>query len=110
MRGSPQPVLPPVQTSAPQLPMPQYGMTPQQQATPPPADATPFNGDLPPLSPVFGVGLDELYKRDRSAVPIVVYQCILAVDLYGLEVEGIYRLSGTASHVARIKSMFDHGR
>ncbi|KAI9752856.1 MAG: hypothetical protein M1815_000232 [Lichina confinis] len=108
MRGSPQPILPPVPTSAPQLPMPQYGMTPQQQATPPPADATPFNGDLPPLSPVFGVGLDELYKRDRSAVPIVVYQCILAVDLYGLEVEGIYRLSGTASHVARIKSMFDH--
>jgi len=39
---------------------------------------------------------------------MVVYQCIQAVDLFGLEVEGIYRLSGTQSHVNKIKSMFDN--
>lgn len=32
-----------------------------------------------------------------------------AVDLYGLDVEGIYRLSGEKRHVDRIKAMFDNG-
>jgi hypothetical protein len=40
---------------------------------------------------------------------MVVYQCIQAVDLYGLEVDGIYRLSGTNSHVAKLKQMFNNG-
>ncbi|EHK97504.1 putative RHO GTPase-activating protein RGD1 [Glarea lozoyensis 74030] len=31
-----------------------------------------------------------------------------AVDLFGLDVEGIYRLSGTASHISKIKAMFDN--
>jgi Rho GTPase-activating protein RGD1 len=67
------------------------------------------SNSLPPLKPVFGMTLDQLFERDGSAVPMVVYQCIQSVDLYGLEVEGIYRLSGTASHVNKIKSMFDNG-
>ena len=65
--------------------------------------------NLPPLKPVFGLSLEQLFERDGSAVPMVVYQCIQAVDLFGLEVEGIYRLSGTASHVTKIKAMFDNG-
>ncbi|KAG9234085.1 hypothetical protein BJ875DRAFT_462606 [Amylocarpus encephaloides] len=63
---------------------------------------------LPPLKPVFGLTLEQLFERDQSAVPMVVYQCIQAVDLFGLEVEGIYRLSGTSSHIAKIKAMFDN--
>ena len=39
---------------------------------------------------------------------MVVVQCILAVDTFGLDVEGIYRLSGTASHINTLKSQFDH--
>ena len=66
-------------------------------------------GNLPPLKPVFGMSLDELFKRDGSAVPMLVYQSIQAVDLYGLEVEGIYRLSGTRSHIDKLRSMFDNG-
>lgn len=66
------------------------------------------NTNLPPLNPVFGLSLNRLSERDGSAVPMVVYQCIQAVDLFGLEVEGIYRLSGTASHVSKIKSLFDN--
>jgi hypothetical protein len=65
--------------------------------------------DLPPLNPVFGISLDELFRRDGSAVPMIVYQCLQAVDLFGLEVEGIYRLSGSATHVMQMKSMFDNG-
>ncbi|RFU34467.1 hypothetical protein B7463_g1860, partial [Scytalidium lignicola] len=63
---------------------------------------------LPPLKPVFGLSLDHLFERDGSAVPMTVYQCIQAVDLFGLEVEGIYRLSGTASHITKLRAMFDN--
>jgi hypothetical protein len=63
-----------------------------------------------PLKPIFGINLGQLYDRDCSAVPTVVYQCIQAVDLFGLEVEGIYRLSGNASHVNKLKAMFDNGQ
>ncbi|PSN70057.1 Rho GTPase-like protein activator [Corynespora cassiicola Philippines] len=61
----------------------------------------------PPVNPVFGISLDELFRRDGSPVPLVVYQCIQAVDLYGLEVEGIYRIPGTQSHIQQMKSLFD---
>ncbi|KAL8413482.1 hypothetical protein RB594_004930 [Gaeumannomyces avenae] len=60
-----------------------------------------------PTRPVFGVSLARLYERDSLAVPQVVYQCITAVDFYGLTVEGIYRLSGSVPHVNKLKSMFD---
>ncbi|KFX86509.1 hypothetical protein V490_09049, partial [Pseudogymnoascus sp. VKM F-3557] len=39
---------------------------------------------------------------------MVVHQCIQAVDLFGLEVEGIYRVSGTAAHVNKIKAIFNN--
>ena len=67
--------------------------------------------DLPPPSrPVFGVSLDDLLRRDGSAIPLVVYQCLQAVDLFGLDVEGIYRLSGSAAHVSKLRAIFDNGR
>lgn len=40
---------------------------------------------------------------------MVVYQCIQAVDLFGLNVEGIYRLSGSVPHVNKLKTQFDTG-
>ena len=66
--------------------------------------------NLPPLRPVFGVSLDELFRRDSSAVPMIVYQCVQAVDLFGLGVEGIYRTSGSAPHIMEMKAMFDNGK
>lgn len=83
---------------------------PQQQYSnysqpPPPAN----NQHLPPLKPVFGLSLEQLFDRDGHAVPPIVSQCIQAVDLFGLDQEGIYRLSGTASHIQKIKAMFDNG-
>ncbi|EME39082.1 hypothetical protein DOTSEDRAFT_75686 [Dothistroma septosporum NZE10] len=59
-------------------------------------------------NPVFGVSLDELFTRDQSAVPIIVFQCIQAVDIFGLETEGIYRHNGTASQVNRLRQAFDN--
>ena len=67
------------------------------------------HSSLPALRPVFGLSLEDLLKRDGSAIPLVVYQCIQAVDLYGLEVEGIYRVSGSTGHVNRLKAAFDNG-
>jgi hypothetical protein len=61
------------------------------------------------LKPVFGVSLEDLYRRDGTAIPMIVYQCIQAVELFGLNVEGIYRLSGNATHIARMKALFDNG-
>lgn len=94
-------------TALPSLPSQQRQ---QQQA---PISGTPVSpsmasNNLPPLRPVFGVSLDELFNRDQSAVPMVVIQCILAVDTFGLDVEGIYRLSGTSSHVANLKAQFNN--
>jgi hypothetical protein len=58
---------------------------------------------------MFGVSLSALYERDGLAVPMVVYQCIQAVDLFGLNVVGIYRLSGSVPHVNKLKQLFDTG-
>ena len=29
--------------------------------------------------------------------------------MFGLDIEGIYRVSGSANHLARLKQLFDHG-
>ena len=39
---------------------------------------------------------------------MLVIQCILAVDHFGLEIEGIYRLSGTSSLVSKLRAQFDN--
>ncbi|KAK3074894.1 Rho GTPase-activating protein [Teratosphaeriaceae sp. CCFEE 6253] len=79
---------------------------PQQPSSAGPA--SPAAANLPPLRPTFGVSLQDLFDRDQSAVPMVVIQCILAVDHFGLETTGIYRQSGTQSHVARLIGQFNH--
>ncbi|KAK6502296.1 hypothetical protein TWF506_002879 [Arthrobotrys conoides] len=60
------------------------------------------------VKPVFGVPLEVLLQRDGNAVPIVVIQCMTAVELYGLNVEGIYRQAGATSHIQKIKEIFDN--
>ncbi|KAI9776021.1 MAG: hypothetical protein M1839_000623 [Geoglossum umbratile] len=100
----------PPQVSAPAH-LPPISLEQPRAGTPPPvhtAVLSSFPADLPPLLPVFGVSLRTLFERDGLAVPMIVYQCIQAVEMYGLEVEGIYRLSGTNSHVQRIRAMFDN--
>lgn len=98
------PQIPPTQTATPlysQPPTP-IGMKALQKNN--------SSTSLPALRPVFGLSLEDLLKRDNSPIPLVVHQCIQAVDLYGLEVEGIYRLSGSSAHVSKLRSIFDNGR
>lgn len=119
--GPPQLQTLPFQTPAPQT-HPLQQNTPTQQAPPPQQQHQQYGqqqqrsaaamdpSNLPPLKPVFGMDLEQLFQRDGSPIPMVVYQCIQAVDLFGLEVEGIYRVSGTAAHVNKIKAIFNNGK
>jgi Rho GTPase-activating protein RGD1 len=105
----------PFQSQQGQIPLPQGASSappytqPIGSVSPPSAAAAPVvpGGSRP--KQVFGLTLDRLYERDGLAVPMAVYQCIQAVDLYGLAVEGIYRLSGSATHIQKLKNMFDTG-
>ena len=78
---------------------------------------------IPPPQPVFGVSLNDLFMRDQVAVPTVVTQCILAIDTFGLDVEGIYRgpclthetlaslrhnAPGTIVHIDLLRTYFDN--
>ncbi|KAI0192790.1 hypothetical protein F4808DRAFT_364837 [Astrocystis sublimbata] len=115
--GPPQLGALPFQTSGRQSPQQQLGgpsaYTPPNElaaraASPPPRTfGNSGGGSGGGGKQVFGVSLARLYERDQFAVPMVVHQCIQAVDLYGLAVEGIYRLSGSATHVAKLKNLFD---
>ena len=110
--GSPQQATFPVNGSgqSPQIPTSQASPQHLAQSFHSPANLDGQHGaELPPLRPVFGVSLEDLFKRDGSAVPMVVYQCLQAVDLFGLDMEGIYRLSGNAAHVTKLRSIFDNG-
>lgn len=62
-----------------------------------------------PSNKVFGVTLDDLFARDQIPVPNVVAQCIQAVDHFGLDTEGIYRVPATQAHVNALKAKFDNG-
>ncbi|KAF3004144.1 hypothetical protein E8E13_005155 [Curvularia kusanoi] len=85
----------------------EYPRGPVGQATAQQTSGILYNHPQPPINPVFGITLEELFHRDGSPVPMVVYQCIQAVDLFGLEVEGIYRIPGTSSHIQQMKALFD---
>jgi hypothetical protein len=91
------------------FPQPEYPRGPVGQATAQQTSGILYNHPQPAINPVFGITLEDLFHRDGSPVPMVVYQCIQAVDLFGLEVEGIYRIPGTSSHIQQMKALFDSG-
>ncbi|KAL7421093.1 hypothetical protein Q5752_003977 [Cryptotrichosporon argae] len=55
----------------------------------------------------FGVDLGEQLARDGTEVPRVVEKCAQAIEAFGLESMGIYRLSGTTSRVQALKAALD---
>ncbi|KAF4443219.1 ankyrin repeat protein [Fusarium austroafricanum] len=62
-----------------------------------------------PKKPLFGLNLQTLYQRDGLAIPMIVYQCILAVDTFGLHTPGIHRLQGQgwAQQVQTLRTAFE---
>lgn len=47
--------------------------------------------------------------RDNVEVPLIVEKCCAAIEKWGLGSQGIYRISGTTSKVAKLKGMLDRG-
>jgi hypothetical protein len=95
---SPQAGFRPMGVAAPNVSSPLNPLSPRRPGS---------RGGYAATRPIFGVHLQELFTRENSPVPVVVFQCILAVDLFGLDNEGIYRLSGNAAKVAQLKAQFD---
>lgn len=57
--------------------------------------------------PVYGTPIEDLLDYEGGTVPRAVYQCVQAIDNFGLEVEGIYRANGNNAQIQEIKHLFD---
>lgn len=49
-------------------------------------------------------------SRDDVDVPLIVVKCCEAIEKYGIEAMGIYRISGTHVKVNKLKEKLDKGR
>ncbi|XP_054907970.1 rho GTPase-activating protein 27 isoform X6 [Poeciliopsis prolifica] len=57
---------------------------------------------------VFGCHLDVLCHRENSTIPKFVEKCIKTVERRGLDVDGIYRVSGNLAVIQRLRHKADH--
>ncbi|XP_035303968.1 rho GTPase-activating protein 27 isoform X3 [Cricetulus griseus] len=57
---------------------------------------------------VFGCALAELCERERSPVPRFVQQCIRTVEARGLDMDGLYRISGNLATIQKLRYKVDH--
>lgn len=67
----------------------------------------PRNSDVPLM---FGGPIEQLCLYEKGSVPIIVRKLIKIIDVYGLELEGIYRMSGNSSKVTQLKDALNHDR
>jgi len=56
---------------------------------------------------VFGCPLKKLCEKERSSVPCFIQMCVKEVEKRGLDVDGIYRVSGNLSHVQKLRYLID---
>ncbi|XP_029944808.1 rho GTPase-activating protein 27-like isoform X2 [Salarias fasciatus] len=57
---------------------------------------------------VFGCHLDTLCHRENSTIPKFVEKCIRTVERRGLDVDGIYRVSGNLAVIQKLRHKADH--
>ncbi|KAH0626971.1 hypothetical protein JD844_002305 [Phrynosoma platyrhinos] len=57
---------------------------------------------------VFGCALQVLCDREKSTVPQFVKQCIAAVEKRGLDIDGLYRISGNLATIQKLRYKVDH--
>jgi hypothetical protein len=60
---------------------------------------------LDPADLVFGGTLDLQIDKEGKPIPSIVELCCKQVEALGLDSQGIYRLSGNASTIQRLKAM-----
>lgn len=58
-------------------------------------------------TPIFGCDLAEQLIRDETDLPEIVVKCTEAIERFGMDVKGIYRVSGITSATNRLRSAFD---
>ena len=59
--------------------------------------------------PTFGVDLALQMARDNAEVPPIVLKCSQAIEKYGMNSQGVYRVSGMTSKVLNLKQRLDKG-
>ena len=59
---------------------------------------------------VFGVHLKTLVKREKTTIPHFVEKSISFIREYGLKSEGIFRLSGRATQIEKLRDQLDQGK
>jgi hypothetical protein len=47
--------------------------------------------------------------RDEADLPEIVVKCTEAIERFGMDVRGIYRVSGITSATNKLRSAFDRG-
>ncbi|XP_011224796.1 rho GTPase-activating protein 12 isoform X1 [Ailuropoda melanoleuca] len=57
---------------------------------------------------VFGANLTNLCQRENGTVPKFVKLCIEHVEAYGLDVDGIYRVSGNLAVIQKLRFAVNH--
>ncbi|XP_070836785.1 rho GTPase-activating protein 27 isoform X2 [Chaetodon trifascialis] len=57
---------------------------------------------------VFGCHLDTLCHRENTTIPKFVEKCVRAVERRGLDVDGIYRVSGNLAVIQKLRHKADH--
>ncbi|XP_021233444.1 rho GTPase-activating protein 27-like isoform X3 [Numida meleagris] len=57
---------------------------------------------------VFGCSLQALCEREHGTVPRFVQQCIHSVERRGLDIDGLYRVSGNLATIQKLRYKVDH--
>uniref|UniRef100_A0A8C7DZT0 Rho-GAP domain-containing protein n=1 Tax=Naja naja TaxID=35670 RepID=A0A8C7DZT0_NAJNA len=57
---------------------------------------------------VFGCALQDICDREKSTVPHFVRQCIATVEKRGLDIDGLYRISGNLATIQNLRFKVDH--
>ncbi|KIM44840.1 hypothetical protein M413DRAFT_66838 [Hebeloma cylindrosporum] len=65
------------------------------------------NGTQDKGRPTFGIDLAEQMARDNVEVPPIVFKCCETIEKYGIQSQGIYRVSGTTSKVANLRQKLE---
>lgn len=55
------------------------------------------------------MSLEDLYARDGTPVPTLLSQCFVAIENFGLNIEGIYQIWGRGTHINQLKYAFETG-
>jgi hypothetical protein len=69
--------------------------------------ALPQQAPITPIS-IFGGSLEAQAQKQNSLVPRIVLECIQIIEQKGMNIEGIYRLSGNNGSMQRLRFFYNN--